>query len=254
MDAGIFLIGGGWSAEHRDAVWGPFLQRAAERAAGGPPSVACVVVDEGDGPDQVQRWAGVLGQTAVCTPVPVLIPEGATATDDQVAALSAAHGLLVCGGLTPAYAQSLAPVADLVRSRVADGVPYAGFSAGAAVAATRAVVGGWRDHGVPVCPADAGEDLEEITVVDGLGLVPFAVDVHAAQWGTLPRLVAAVAGGLVVSGLAVDEDTVLQIDADGNVTAAGAGRVHLVRRPGHGADGVRVTSFPAGAAVPTGPA
>lgn len=254
MEPGIFLIGGGWSAEHRDAVWGPFLRRASERADGGTPSIACVVLDEGDGPDQVQRWAGVLGQTAVCTPVPVLVPEGAHPTDEQRAALSAAHGVLVCGGLTPAYAAALAPTAELIRGLVADGVAYAGFSAGSAVAAGRAVVGGWRDHGVPVCPEDAGEDLDEITVVDGLGLVPFALDVHAAQWGTLPRLVAAVAGGLVDRGVALDEDTVLQVVADGSATVAGAGRVHLVRRPGHGAEGVRVTSFPAGAAVPTGPA
>lgn len=36
--------------------------------------------------------------------------------------------------------------------------PYAGFSAGAAVAAERAVVGGWRLDGVRVCREDAGED------------------------------------------------------------------------------------------------
>lgn len=253
MEPGIFLIGGGWSAEHRDAVWGPFLRRATERAAGGAPSIACVVLDEGDGPDQVQRWAGVLGQTAVCTPVPVLVPEGAQATDEQRAALSAAHAVLVCGGLTPGYADALRSSADLLRDLVGSGVPYAGFSAGSAVAADRAVVGGWRDGGVPVCPADAGEGLDEITVVDGLGLVPFAVDVHAAQWGTLPRLVAAVAGGHVEQGVALDEDTVLQVAGDGTATVAGVGRVHLVRRPGHGADGVRVTSFGPGQTVPVTP-
>ena len=253
MEPVIFLIGGGWSAEHRDAVWGPFLRRARERAEGGDPSIACIVLDEGDGPDQVQRWAGVLGQTAVCTPVPVLVPEGAQATDEQRAALAAAHGVLVCGGLTPAYADALWSSAALIRSLVADGVPYAGFSAGSAVAAERALVGGWRHRGVPVCPEDAGEDLEEITVVDGLGLVPYALDVHAAQWGTLARLVAAVTGGLVEQGVALDEDTVLQIAADGSATVTGAGRVHLVRRPGHGADGVRVTSFAAGRTVPAAP-
>ena len=253
MKPGIFLIGGGWAAEHRDAVWSPFLSRAAERAAGGPPSIACVVVDEGDGPDQVQRWAGALGRTAVCTPVPVLIPLGSGLSDDQRSTLAAAHGLLVCGGLTPAYAESLVPAADLIRARVAEGVPYAGFSAGAAVAADRAVVGGWRDRGVPVCPEDAGEDLAEVSVVDGLGLVPFAVDVHAAQWGTLARLIAAVAGGRVESGVALDEDTVLQMAADGSATVAGAGRAHLVRRPGHGADGVRVTSIATGATAPLAP-
>ena len=35
-----------------------------------------------------------------------------------------------------------------------------------------------------------------MTVVEGIGLVPGAVDVHAAQWGNLSRLVAVVAAGL----------------------------------------------------------
>ncbi|WP_111765943.1 Type 1 glutamine amidotransferase-like domain-containing protein [Nakamurella deserti] len=249
MEPGIFLVGGGWSDAHRDALWGPFLWRAAERAAGEAPRIACVVIDEGDGAEQVQRWADVLVRTAACTPVPVLIPSGSPLSDERRSIVAAAHGLLICGGLTPAYAESLAPAGDLIRAQVAAGVPYAGFSAGAAVAADRAVVGGWRDRGVPVCPEDAGEDLDEVTVVDGLGLVPFAVDVHAAQWGTLGRLVAAVAGGQVGSGMALDEDTVLQVALDGSATVAGAGRVHLVRPSGDGAGGAHVTSFAGGAPV-----
>ncbi len=85
------------------------------------------------------------------------------------------------------------------------------FSAGAAVAARRAVVGGWLVDGVPVCPDETGEDLDEVEVRAGLGLVPFAVDVHAAQWGTLPRLVSAVARGEVPYGVAVDENTLLTV-------------------------------------------
>ena len=54
------------------------------------------------------------------------------------------------------------------------GVPYAGFSAGAALAARSAVVGGWLLDGVPVCPEDTAEDLDEIAVRDGLGLMSFA--------------------------------------------------------------------------------
>ena len=82
-----------------------------------------------------------------------------------------------------------------------------------------------------MCPADAGEDLEEVTVVDGLGLVPFAVDVHAAQWGTLGRLCAAVADGLVPAGVASTRTPRLVVD--GGAIVAGPGAVHVVtRRPG----------------------
>ncbi len=86
-------------------------------------------------------------------------------------------------------------------------MPYAGFSAGAAIAGSHAVIGGWRIDGVPVCPEDSNEDLDAVDVVEGIGLVPGAVDVHAAQWGNVSRLVAVVAAGLAPSGVAIDEGT-----------------------------------------------
>lgn len=164
-------------------------------------------LDEGDGADQFDRWAAALTQTAACTPVPVLVPLGGVL---DVGALAAADGVLVCGGLTPGYAGALAPMSTELRAALADRhTPYADFSAGACVAARRALVGGWLDRGVPVCPEDAGEDLAELTVTDGLALVTATVDVHAAQWGTLARPGAAIAAGLVEFGLAIDENTLL---------------------------------------------
>ncbi len=82
-----------------------------------------------------------------------------------------------------------------------------------------------------------------MTVTAGLGLLPVTVDVHAAQWGTLARLIAAVAAGLVDSGVAIDEDTLLAVGADGAGpgTVHGAGQVHWVRR---GDTSVLVTGVP----------
>ncbi len=138
--------------------------------------------------------------------------------------LDGIDALLVGGGPTPEYHASLAPAYPRIRELVAEGMPYAGFSAGAAIAATTAVVGGWRIGGVAVCPEDAGEELDEVTVVGGIGLVAGAVDAHAAQWGTLGRLAAAVEAGLVPGGVAIDECTTL---ATGG-TVTGAGRAWLV--------------------------
>jgi cyanophycinase len=131
----------------------------------------------------------------------------------------------VGGGPTPEYHASLAPSYAAIRELVAAGVPYAGFSAGSAIAATRAIVGGWLVDGVPICPEDSNEELDDLAVVDGIGLVDGAVDVHAAQWGNLSRLVAAVGAGLAPHGLALDECTTLAVDT-GEVT--GAGRVWRV--------------------------
>ena len=196
-----FLIGGGWSPHCRNQIWGPFL-------SSGPasPTVACVVLDEGDGQAQFERWAGALRQTSRCTPQPVLVPVGGRL---ELAALAGADALLVCGGLTPAYAAAVGPVADDLHDWLASGRPFAGFSAGASCASGEAIVGGWRLADRRVCPEDAAEGLDQVTTAPGLGLVPFAVDVHAAQWGTVSRGLAAVQAGVLPAVVALDEDTVL---------------------------------------------
>ncbi len=256
----VFLIGGGWEETVADVVHGPFLRAAraaseasgasGSRSAGSTPRVLCVIVDEGDGAEQFARYDVALRKAGDCTPVPVLVPVGkqfevGTVTEDVA-------GVFVCGGLTPAYQEALAessgPLSALLRER---GLPYAGFSAGAAMAARDAVVGGWLVNGVAVCPPDTAEDLEELDVRPGLGLVPFGVDNHAAQWGTLGRLAAVVADGRLAHGVAIDENTLLEVGGegdDGRARVAGLGRAHSVR-PAPGG-GVLVRSYGDGESFP----
>jgi cyanophycinase len=202
---GPFLIGGGREPDHVRPTHRPFV------AACGPGPVVVLAVDEGDGIDE-ERWRSALTDAGAAEVEVVALSAARPATAQDTAA---AGGVYVAGGLTPLYAELLAGWSPPA------GVPYAGFSAGAALAARRAIVGGWRSAaGSAVCPPDAGEDLDAVTVVDGLGLVPFAVDVHAAQWGTLGRLVHAVDAGLVEEGWALDEGALL---VDGEVHGPGAG-------------------------------
>ena len=112
------------------------------------------------------------------------------------------------------------------------------FSAGSSIAAGPALVGGYRVSGVEVVSEDAGEELDEVEVRPGLGLLDFAVDVHAAQWGTLSRLVAAVEAGLVSDGVAIDEHTALVISAQAAPAVHGSGQVWRVESA---ASGVLVT-------------
>ncbi|WP_428935273.1 hypothetical protein [Streptomyces sp. ACT015] len=243
MSAGpVFLVGGGWDPGAAAAVHGPFLRAAGAARGTGVPRIGCVLVDEGDGAEQFARYDAVLRAVGSCAPVPLAVPLGGRFDAGRARGLD---GLLVCGGLTPAYQEALAGsgVGRWVRE---SGLPYAGFSAGAAVAARRAVVGGWLDGGTPVCPADSAEDLAEIEVRDGLGLVPFAVDVHAAQWGTLARLTAAVARFGLRHAVAVDENTLVEVGADGTARVAGLGRAHSVRPAADGDGSVRVRSHRAG--------
>jgi cyanophycinase len=243
----ISLIGGGWDPNYAGAVYGGFLTHAAAVAAErgvDRPVIATVVLDEGDGLDQFERWRTALESVAWCRPIAVLVELGGRL---DLGAFGDADGLLVCGGLTPGYADAIAPAATaLVDWLTVSNRPYAGFSAGAAIAPTTAVVGGWLDGGVPICSEDAAEDLEAVALRTGLGLVPFAVDVHCAQWGTLPRLISAVRSTPGLVGVGIDENTVLKVGVDG-AEAAGRGQVWLVTRQ---AGGAVVMPYRAGQQVP----
>jgi cyanophycinase len=214
----VFLIGGGADAAAVRASHAGFV-----RAAGGGP-IAVLILDEGSETDP-DRWSGALALAGARDVREIVVSR---ARPPRRADLDGAAAVFVGGGWTPGYHDALV---DAGTDWLPRDVPYAGFSAGAALAGRRAILGGWRLEGRAVCAAEAGEDLDELTVAPGLGLVPFAVDVHATQWGTLTRLVHAVAAGLVDEGWAVDEGTALVIDR-GRARAEGAGAAYRVARDG----------------------
>src|SRR4051812_21195656 len=132
----VFLIGGGWDPAAGRQLYGALLA-ACDKAR---PQVTCVVLDEGDGIEQFGRWAGALNSAGPCDPVPVLVPEGGAL---DVTALADADAILVCGGLTPAYAAALAPARQPFREWLArPHRPPPGVPAGAAGAAAPAPGGG----------------------------------------------------------------------------------------------------------------
>ena len=83
-------------------------------------------------------------------------------------------------------------------------------------------------------------------------LDPPFLDVHAAQWGTLPRLIAAVTRYRLPHGVAVDENTLVEVAADGRAHVSGRGRAHSVRPADAGDGGVVVRSYGAGESFLTG--
>ena len=218
----VFLIGGGWSDELSGDMFGGFVAAAAARAQGPLPRILLVVMGtDADALEYHEKYTHALGLVGGHELVVERVAEG-TKLDPTV--LDGIDGLFVGGGPTPEYHASLAPSYDRIRDLVSAGLPYAGFSAGAAIAATTAIIGGWRIDGAPVCPEDSNEELDPVTVVDGIGLVSGAVDVHASQWGNLSRLVAAVEAGLAPHGVAIDECTTLGPGRQ----VVGAGRVWRV--------------------------
>ena len=239
----IHLVGGGWApendTENDSAVFGPFLAEAALRATAAGRTdqrIAIIVVRDGDGDDHAAKLVTALEAAGPLEPVVTSLALDGLAT---LLAVADADGIVIGGGLTPAYLTAVAPIAGEVRRQVAAGIPYLGYSAGAMIAAERALLGGWRIGGVPVSPQEASEELDEITIENGIGLLDVTVDVHVAQWGTLSRMVAATEAGQIRGGLAVDEGTVL-IVGQGTLGVAGTGSVWTVSES---EGGVLVSTF-----------
>jgi cyanophycinase len=226
----IHLTGGGWPFDDDGAVFRPFLDEATQRATEAGrldgPRVAIVLVRDGDGPEKFVELSSVFASLGKIEAIAVLAPEGAPIDD---ALLGDIDGLVVWGGLVPAYRESLSGSFATIRSLVSSGVPYFGMSAGAAVASEGALLGGWKIGDVQVCPVEASEELEQVTIAEGIGLIDATIDVHAAQWGTVARLIAATEAAVVDGGLAIDEHTAL-IVGDGGLRVVGSGSVWSVAR------------------------
>jgi len=235
----VHLVGGGWAPENFEAVFEQFVAEATARgvAAGrAEPTIAVIAVRDGDAAEHAAQLGAAL---ATGGPIEAKV---ATLAHDQLAELihvADVDGIVIGGGLTPAYLTAITPIAGEIRRQVSAGIPYLGFSAGAAIAAERALIGGWRIGGVEVSNEDGSEDLDEVTFAQGIGLLDVTVEVHAAQWGNLSRLIAATEAGLVDGGLAIDENTALVV-GEGALGVVGAGSVWRVSQ----ADGgVLVSTF-----------
>lgn len=191
------------------------------------PRVAVVVLEDDEPDAAFARWDGVLAAAGAGVRVAVAVSADRPLEPGH---LTGYDGVVIAHGLTPGYAAAVTPHAAALRG-VLSTLVVGGSSAGAAVLAEHALVGGWLLGGRPVCAEEAGEDLDEVRVVPGLGLLPGAcVDVHAAQWGTLSRLVATVAARLAPAGVALDEETVLS-RSNGSWLVRGAGHVWELAGP-----------------------
>lgn len=233
--ASVFLMGGGWDEAAYPRTYGRF---AAAASASGPARIACVVLD---GEDRAMHygWAAHAFRTVgVADTYPVYVSADKPL---QRGDIESATGMFVAGGLTPAYHEAIVPsAASWLPSLVESGVPYAGISAGAMIAADHAIVGGWKvrskDRAIVVCSEELSEARELLDVRPGLGLVPFAVDAHAAQYGSPTRLMHAINAGMVAEGWAIDEETMVEVN-DGEPSVRGLGVAWRARRYG---DSVRV--------------
>ncbi|UOQ89742.1 Type 1 glutamine amidotransferase-like domain-containing protein [Agromyces endophyticus] len=229
----VHLVGGGWPAAGDLAVFGRFVDEATRRATAAgrsEPRVAVVAVRDGDAAAHAAKLVEVASVAGAVDPVVIAVEHGGEVPQ---AAFADVDGVIVGGGNAPAYRAALEPRFGELRRLVAAGTPYLGFSAGAMIAAERALIGGRAIGGVVVSPEMGDQGLDEVTVAPGIGLVDVTIDVHVAQWGALSRLVAAVEAGIAEGGLGIDEETVL-IVGEGGLEVQGRGSVWRVLPAEHG--------------------
>lgn len=232
----IFLHGGGDHEASREAVYGRFLD-SGNRGNNGRFAFIVVSPTLDEAARDYQAYANIFAPllTDSDSLLPILLTPDTplTAAHLEVVAPTA---VFVCGGATPLYHQALCEDVgwlDYMRER---GLPYGGTSAGAAIAAETAVLGGWQTTRNDAITRDilfigASEGLDLLTTQPGLGLVSFAVDVHASQMGTLTRLIHAVEQGHVAEGWAIDENTMLEITPTTQQVYGRGHAYHLRRQP-----------------------
>ena len=229
----VFLIGGGWNDASIKATYGAFIKRATSNGAR---KIAIILATENQ--DEMLQtelnYRAVFKQCGVKDQELVFFwggPDKEIHFDDLIN--STPTGLFVGGGTTPLYHNLLCKDLTWVDYIISKQIPYAGFSAGAAIAADNAILGGWKiqqgQREIEVLDEDLSEGLDPLTVRPGLGLVPFSVDVHASQWGTVTRLMHAVDLKMAPEGWAIDENTLLHIEND-QLKVSGLGQAYHLQR------------------------
>ena len=144
-------------------------------------------------------------------------------------------GIIVGGGAVPSYINGLAPAAEQLSMLVRAGAPWLGFSAGAMAPCVTALAGGWKLRGRQVGPLAGAERFDDVTFVEGLGLVSLTVTTHNDALCGDGLLISAVENGIVPAAVAVDEATCLRIDAStGHTEVMGHGLIRWFTREVNG--------------------
>ncbi|WP_290783463.1 Type 1 glutamine amidotransferase-like domain-containing protein [Exiguobacterium sp. UBA6309] len=172
MRTHLFLFGGG----------PPFTPNLRKRFAaltnGGPVAILYVPRTGKDWVTYASIYTEALQEEGISSFVH--LPLSDAPTDEQLAQLQQCQGIIISGGETELYQQYLVatPIGDIIQSHFVNGVPVAGFSAGALVSPERCVI-----------PEIDQRDNRRLRL-PGLALLKDAVVcVHYETWGEAAHLV-----------------------------------------------------------------
>lgn len=251
--ANIFLIGGGGN---QPKAWADTYGRFVHAAGAEKARLALVAVgaDPAEAAKILEFYRNIFLQLGLTADQIFELPliEGQKLDQAALAALQPS-GMCVCGDTPSLCQQVLCAERNWVDWLQKKNLPFCGVSSGAVVAGEQVVVGGWQvtldGEAHPFLAQAASGGLDELEVRPGLGLVPFALECHAGQQGTLIRLIHAVAMEMVGESWAIDEDTLLEIGARGIYTN---GLGHTYRLQIHHMGRVEVALFRDGGGIMRG--
>lgn len=228
----LYLIGGGGEPQGNSFTFGPFVQAAT---VDGHRKILLVLAkkkEEDNYSELEQIYIEIFESAGLVSGeiVTIFITRNQPLTE-EILLQHQPTGIFIGGGLTPLYQEILCAETGWLQYILSTGIPYGGYSAGAAIAAEKALVGGWRirvgEQEIPVLDEEFNEEIDFLEIRSGLDLVPFSIDVHASQWGTITRLIHAVERGMIDSGFALDEDTMLHVEGN-EVRVKGLGQAYYV--------------------------
>ena len=163
-----------------------------------------------------------------------LVPVGGVLPAEALAELARCTGVFIGGGDTRVYRALYAQgeAAAIIRRRHAEGIPYAGLSAGALIAPEVATVWGdqftTRTNTVQLRGADDGCGAE-LETGSGLGLIGgLLVEPHFSERGGFPRLVAAMERTKVRVGVGLDDSICVEVRDGRLLHVCGRGRAYLL--------------------------
>ena len=245
----VFLYG--HVAETFTAIIEPFV--AAARGGDGDGRIALLMQDRASR-RYLPGYHDPLVDNGATEVAPVLPGSSGRLDDRAMETIAASSGILMAGGHVPSYHRSYvaSPARDLIRNRVASGVPFAGVSAGALLTTEVLIHTGDRasakEGGHRLLAVEFDQTGGPLGFGDGLGLVEDTlVEPHFTGFGGFPRLLAGMEESGTPVGIGIDDEAGVAI-AGGELSVLGAGLVYLLRRQQPGS--VSVTTHAPGTAFP----
>ena len=180
-------------------------------------------------------WDGLLGSAHYT----FIRPRRGRLSESQLSAIRESDGIFINGGDTRSiqrtYCRGRARTS--IRYAFKKGARYGGSSAGALLPSAQAIIWGGRARrdgqqysvASPLANQEYKDPFGILKLGTGLGLVENCIlDVHATEWGRIPRLWEALQTLKVPTGIAIDEDTWISITNHGVIKRHGKGRVYAL--------------------------